>query len=140
MNDSDTNAGTRQSVVALVKEDGVLKGVELRRHNGATEILWAKSTDGADVSWQSFAAECGLAVGPSTEQAAANDKKVVVGFGSAGRNPASSSGRADGTGMASRPCAERTSGHHHGRSEKRAAEPIRAGGSALGSGEDHPGL
>ncbi|MHC4627373.1 MAG: hypothetical protein ACYTDV_10375, partial [Planctomycetota bacterium] len=84
MNDSDTNAETRQSVVALVKEDGVLKGVELRRHDGATEILWAKSTDGADVSWQSFAAECGLAVGPSTEQAAANDKKVVVGFGSAG--------------------------------------------------------
>ena len=84
MNDSDTNAATRQSVVAIVKEDGVLKGVELRRHNGATEILWAKSTDSADVSWQSFAVECGLAVGPSTEQAAASDKKVVVGFGSAG--------------------------------------------------------
>jgi hypothetical protein len=84
MNDSDTNAETQQSVVAIVKEDGVLKAVELRRHSGATEIVWAKSTDSADVSWQSFAAECGLAVGPATEQAAASDRKVVVGFGSAG--------------------------------------------------------
>ena len=84
MNDSDTNAGTRQSVVAIVREDGVLKGVELRRGDGTTEILWAKCTDSADADWQSFAAECGLAIKSSAEQATTSDRTVVVGFGSAG--------------------------------------------------------
>ena len=48
MNNSDINVGTRQSVVAIVKEDGILKGVELRQRNGATEILWTRSTESTD--------------------------------------------------------------------------------------------
>jgi hypothetical protein len=84
MNDSDTNVGARKSVVAIVKEDGRLKGVELRKRGGATEILWAKSAESTDADWQSFAAECGLSVKSAADGIADGDKTVVIGFGSAG--------------------------------------------------------
>jgi len=84
MNDSDTNVGARKSVVAIVKEDGRLKGVELRKRGGATEVLWAKSTESADADWQSFATECGLSVRSAADEIADGDKTVVIGFGSAG--------------------------------------------------------
>jgi len=84
MNDSDTNVGARKSVVAIVKEDGRLKGVELRKRGGATEILWAKSTESTDADWQSFATECGLPVRSAADKIADGDKTVVIGFGSAG--------------------------------------------------------
>ena len=84
MNDSDTNVGAQKSVVAIVKEDGRLKGVELRKRGGAAEILWAKSTESADADWQSFAAECGLSVRSAAGEIADGDKTVVIGFGSAG--------------------------------------------------------
>lgn len=84
MNESDMNFGTRQSVVAIVREDGILKGVEMRRHNGATEILWARSTEKTDAEWQSFAAECGLPDKPAADGEDKSNRVVVVGFGSAG--------------------------------------------------------
>jgi hypothetical protein len=84
MNDSDTNVGTRQSVVAIVREDDVLKGVELRKRDGATEILWAKSTEDIDVDWQSFAAECDLSVKSAADEGTDSERTVVIGFGSAG--------------------------------------------------------
>lgn len=84
MNDSETNVPTGQSVVAIVKEDGRFKGVELRRRNGSTEILWAKSAQSTDADWQSFAAECGLSVKPASNETTDSNRTVVVGFGSAG--------------------------------------------------------
>ncbi len=84
MTDNDTSTGTQQSVVAIVKEDGVLKGIELRRRNGATEILWSKSAESPDANWQSFAAECGLSVRSAVDQNTESDRTVVVGFSSAG--------------------------------------------------------
>ncbi len=84
MNDSDTSIGSRQSVVAIVTEDGILKGVELRKRDGATEIVWAKSTDSSDADWQSFAAECGLPVKSAADQGTDGERTVVVGFDSAG--------------------------------------------------------
>lgn len=84
MNDSDTNVGARKSVVAIVKEDGRLKGVELRKRGGATEILWTKSAESTDTDWQSFAAECGLSVKSAADGIADGEKTVVIGFGSAG--------------------------------------------------------
>jgi len=84
MNDSDTNVGTRQSVVAIVREDDVLKGIELRRRDGATEILWTRSAERKGADWQSFAAECGLSAKSTADHGADSDRTVVVGFGSAG--------------------------------------------------------
>ena len=84
MNNSDINVGTRQSVVAIVKEDGILKGVELRQRKGATEILWTRSTESTDTRWQSFAAECGLPDKPAADAEDKHSRVVVVGFGSAG--------------------------------------------------------
>ncbi|UCF16052.1 MAG: hypothetical protein JSW59_01055, partial [Phycisphaerales bacterium] len=84
MNDSDINVGTRRSVVAIVREDGILKAVELRRQNGATEILWTRSTENTETEWQSFAAECGLPDKPAADGDANIGRTVVVGFGSAG--------------------------------------------------------
>ena len=84
MNESDISLATRQSVVAMVREGGRLKAVELRKRNGSTEILWARSTDSADADWQSFAVECGVNVESPANGTAESDKTVVVGFGSAG--------------------------------------------------------
>ncbi|UCD94448.1 MAG: hypothetical protein JSU69_11920 [Candidatus Zixiibacteriota bacterium] len=84
MNDSDINVGTQQSVVAIVREDGILKGVELRRQTGATEILWARSTESTETEWQSFAAECGLSVKPAADGGTDSGRMIVVGFSSAG--------------------------------------------------------
>ena len=84
MNDSDTNVGARKSVVAIVKEDGRLKGVELRKQGDAAKILWTKSAKSMDTDWQSFAAECGLSVKSAADGIVDGDKTVVIGFGSAG--------------------------------------------------------
>ncbi len=82
MNESDINVGTRKSVLAIVREDGILKGVELRRRNGATEILWAGRADNPDAEWQSFASECGLPDKPAAEGEDKDRRMVVIGFGS----------------------------------------------------------
>jgi len=84
MNDSDISVTTRQSVVAMVRDNGKLKAVELRKRNGSTEILWARSTESAEADWQSFAAECGVSVESPADGTAESNKTVVVGFGSAG--------------------------------------------------------
>lgn len=84
MSDNETNVPTGQSVVAIVKEDGKFKGVELRKRNGSTEILWTKTAQSADTDWQSFAAECGLSVKSATDETTDAGRMVVVGFGSAG--------------------------------------------------------
>ena len=84
MNDNNINVGTRQSVVAMTKEDGKLKGIELRKQHGSVEVLWAKSIESTDADWRSFASECGLSAKPATQTDAESGRKVVVGFSSAG--------------------------------------------------------
>ena len=71
-------------MVAIVKEDNKLKSVELREQNGSWEILWARSSEGADADWALFAVECGLSLEPTGQTGADGDRKVVVGFNSAG--------------------------------------------------------
>lgn len=84
MNDDNINVGTRRSVVAMVKEDGKLKGIELRKDRGSVEILWAKSAESSDIDWQSFALRCGLSATPTPAGDAESGKMVVIGFSSAG--------------------------------------------------------
>lgn len=84
MTDNETDVGTAQSVIAIAKEGNTLKGVELREQNGSFELLWTRSSEGADVSWGQFAAACGLSVEPGVQMDADGDRTVVVGFNSAG--------------------------------------------------------
>ena len=57
MNTNKTNMGIWQSVVAIVNDDNEFNGVELRKQGGSFEILWTRSSEGADTDWGEFAAE-----------------------------------------------------------------------------------
>jgi len=83
MNDDKTYTGTGPSVVAIVKEDNKLKSVEIRRDNGAFDLLWTRSSEGQAADWKTFAAECGLPIGAAVPDAE-GDRMVVVGFNSVG--------------------------------------------------------
>lgn len=83
MNDDRTYTGTEPSVVAIVKEDNKLKSVEIRKDNGAFDLLWTRSSEGQTTDWKTFAAECGLPVGASGPDMG-DDRTVVVGFNSVG--------------------------------------------------------
>lgn len=82
MTDNKTNVETGSSVIAIVREDDKLKGVEIRSGNGTFDLLWTRSSEDAD--WARFAAECGVSVQPGGRPADEGDKMVVVGFSSAG--------------------------------------------------------
>ncbi len=82
MNDNNRKIGTGQSVVAMLREGNTLKGIELQMKHGSPEVFWAKSTDGAEADWQSFATECGVSTNPAAN--AKGRKALVVGFSSSG--------------------------------------------------------
>ena len=84
MNDNNINVGAYQSAVAMVREDGKLKGIELRKHRGSFEVLWARSTESSDADWLSFASKCGLSFKPATPDDTEPGRAVVIGFSSAG--------------------------------------------------------
>ena len=84
MNDNNINVEAHQSAVALVKEDGKLKGIELRKHRGSVEVLWARSAESSDADWLTFASRCGLSVKPATPADTETGRVVIVGFSSAG--------------------------------------------------------
>jgi hypothetical protein len=84
MNNNQTNMGIWQSVVAIVNDDNEFKGVELRKQDGAFEILWTRSSEDADVDWRGFAAECGLSVEPTALEGTDSDRMIVAGFNTAG--------------------------------------------------------
>lgn len=48
------------TVVAATKDDRQFKAVEVRRQNGALEVLWAKTLSSESQTWSGFAAECGF--------------------------------------------------------------------------------
>lgn len=84
MTDNKTDMDIPQSVIAIVKEDDKLKGVELRKKNGAYEILRTVSSDPTDTDWKRFSVECGLSPGKSGQEETEDVKKVIVGYSSAG--------------------------------------------------------
>jgi len=84
MTNDKINMETRPSVVAIAQQDNKLKAVELRKESGAFEILWTKSSEGSNVDWRLFAADCGLSVEPTERADVDGDRTVVVGFNSAG--------------------------------------------------------
>jgi len=84
MSENATDIGIRRSVIAVAQADNKLKGVELQEENGAVELLWTKSSQGADTDWQHFAVEAGSSVEPAPQADTASDRMVAVGFNSAG--------------------------------------------------------
>ncbi|MHC4750385.1 MAG: hypothetical protein ACYTFW_10975 [Planctomycetota bacterium] len=83
MSNNVTDFETQRSVIAIAKADNRLVTVELRKQNGAFEVLWTKSSESTDTDWWQFAAQCGLTVEPKTQTNANSDRMVVVGFSSA---------------------------------------------------------
>jgi hypothetical protein len=83
MNNDKSNVEWR-SVVAIVNDDSEFKGLELRKQDGAFEILWTRSNEDADVGWREFAAECGLSVEPTGIDRVDSDRMVVAGFNTEG--------------------------------------------------------
>ncbi|MHC4426601.1 MAG: hypothetical protein ACYSYV_10955, partial [Planctomycetota bacterium] len=83
MNNNATDIVTMRSVIAMAKADNRLMTVELRKRNGVFEVLWTRSSEGAEMDWRVFAAECGLPVGPTSQADTDGDRMVVVGFDSA---------------------------------------------------------
>lgn len=84
MNDSKTKSGTGQAVVAMLKEDGQLKGVALQAKRKSLELVWAKTARDADADWTAFAAECGVPQAAEAGSPGENGRTLVVGFGSTG--------------------------------------------------------
>jgi len=67
-----------------VKEDEFFKGVELRSKNGSYEIIWTRRSEDAETDWSVFSAECVVSPEKSDQIEAESDKKVIIGYGSAG--------------------------------------------------------
>jgi len=84
MNNNQTNIEIWQSVAAIVNDDNEFKGVELRKQDGAFEILWTRCSEDADTDWRDFAADCGLSVEPTALEETDSDRMVVAGFNTAG--------------------------------------------------------
>lgn len=84
MSDNAAKIRTQQSVVAIAPEESKLKAIELREKDGTLEVLWTKSSKDAYTDWRVFAAECGLSVEPKAHTGAESNKRVVIGFSSAG--------------------------------------------------------
>ncbi|MBN2314762.1 MAG: hypothetical protein JXM79_12600, partial [Sedimentisphaerales bacterium] len=84
MNNDKTEMDRPRSVVAIVKDDDRLKGVELRKQNGALEIVWTKSAEEAGTDWIRFSAECRLTPEQSESVGVDHRKRVIIGYNSAG--------------------------------------------------------
>ena len=78
-----TNIKTHHSVIAITQEEDRLKAIELRQDNGATNVMWTKSSE-ESMTMGSFAAKCGLSIDPFGEKSPESRGAVVVGFNSAG--------------------------------------------------------
>jgi hypothetical protein len=83
MNNNQSNMEWR-SVVAVVNDDGVFKGVELHKQGFSFEILWTRSSEDSDAGWRDFAAECGLSVERTIIEDADSDRMIIAGFNTAG--------------------------------------------------------
>ncbi len=79
-NITDVTAGP--TVIAISQQENKLQAVSLRKHNGAFELLWAKSCDLTESTWRLFAEECGLSVQSTVKAQTDDDRIVMAGFGS----------------------------------------------------------
>ena len=79
-----TNIKTLHSVIAIAREEGKLKAIELERQSGAINVLWTKSSEDGGADWKAFAAKCGLSAEPMAHRSPDSHRAVVVGFNSAG--------------------------------------------------------
>jgi hypothetical protein len=84
MNNDKTNPVSYRSVVAVVEDDNRLKAVEIIKRDGFLKIRWARSSAHFDTDWKKFVSECGLPVEPAALPDAGRDRKVVIGFSTAG--------------------------------------------------------
>jgi hypothetical protein len=86
MSTNEYNNQQQQSVIAIVQTDDQFRAVELQEQNGTIQVLWIKSAETNETSWQAFAAECGISAGSTEQRGSDNDseKIVVIGFDSAG--------------------------------------------------------
>lgn len=73
-----------QTVTAIAKSGGRLKGVELRKLNGIIEVAGTKSGEENVTNWQDFAVKCGLSIEPVTTEEPVSQRPSVVGYDSAG--------------------------------------------------------
>lgn len=76
---------TPHSIIAVAKEDGRFKAVEVRRQDNHVEIVWTRSLPAEKQTWAGFATECGVA--PSTvphEKTGKRSSPAVVGLDSTG--------------------------------------------------------
>lgn len=51
------------SIIAVARDDARFKAVELRRRDGAVEVVWTRSQPAEGRTWADFAAECGFTAG-----------------------------------------------------------------------------
>ena len=77
-----TGERVRRSVIAIAQSESRLKGVEIRRHGSAVEVLWAKRSGDSD--WGAFASECGVGIDHAGPDGGEGYRDVVAGFGSSG--------------------------------------------------------
>ncbi len=82
MNKNSDNNQMPQSVVAIARTDETFRAVELRKQNGAYEILFKKTGADDETSWQHFASECGLSIEPMVHKHFSDNRSVVVGYDS----------------------------------------------------------
>lgn len=76
---------TPHSIIAVAKEDGRFKAVEIRRHDSHVEVLWTRSLPAEKQTWTAFAAECGVAPNNALhDKTAKRSSPVVVGLDSTG--------------------------------------------------------
>ena len=83
MSGSLVHAKAGQSAVAIAKDQDKLRAVELEKHDGSFEILWARSS-AADGDWGDFGVECGLADDAAKTARGGAKKTVAVGYSSLG--------------------------------------------------------
>ena len=77
-----TDVAVGPTVIAISQHENKLQAVSLRQHNGAFELLWAKSCDLTKSTWRLFAEECGLSLGPTVKVQNDDDRTVMAGFSS----------------------------------------------------------
>jgi hypothetical protein len=87
LNDMDNdkiNSVNLKSAVAIVEDDNRLKAVELIKRDGFLKIHWTRSSEAYETDWKRFVYECGLPIEQAVLPDIESDRKIVVGFNTAG--------------------------------------------------------
>ncbi len=83
MSNNKISEVTEPTVIAIARQGDTLRGVELTKQADVLEVRWTKSSDAGEVSWRSFAVECGLSTELEGKIQANGNKVFVAGFSSA---------------------------------------------------------